>query len=52
MALAALWGINQALVGSPTAPLTIAIAALAAGAAASGSALRFPGLPRAAGRTR
>ena len=42
MALAALWGINQAMAGSPTAPLTIAVSALAAGAASSGTSLRIP----------
>jgi hypothetical protein len=42
MALAALWGISQAMAGSPTAPLTIAVSALAAGAASSGTSLRIP----------
>ncbi len=46
MALAALWGISQAMAGSPTAPLMIAVSALAAGAASSGTSLRFPGFER------
>ncbi|HEY4666911.1 MAG TPA: hypothetical protein VIH26_06370 [Anaerolineales bacterium] len=46
MALAALWGINQAMTGSPTAPLMIAVSALAAGAASSGTSLRIPSFER------
>ena len=46
MALAALWGINQAMAGSPTAPLMIAVSALAAGAASSGTSLRLPNFER------
>ena len=42
MALAALWAINQAMTGSPMAPLMIAVSALAAGAASSGTSLRIP----------
>ncbi|GMR09631.1 MAG: hypothetical protein BMS9Abin28_0450 [Anaerolineae bacterium] len=40
MALAALWGISQALAGSSAAPLLISISAIAAAAASSGTALR------------
>jgi hypothetical protein len=40
MALAALWGINQALAGSSAAPLLISISAIAAAAASSGTALK------------
>jgi hypothetical protein len=46
MALAALWGITQAMAGSPTAPLMIAVSALAASAASSGTSLRIPGFER------
>ena len=46
MALAALWGINQAMAGSPTAPLMIAVSALAAAAASSGTSLSIPGFER------
>lgn len=42
MALAALWGITQAMAGSPAAPLMIAISAIAAGAASSGTSLSAP----------
>lgn len=42
MALAALWGISQALAGSPAAPLLIAVSAVAAGAASSGTSLTTP----------
>lgn len=40
MALAALWGINQALAGSSAEPLLISISAIAAAAASSGTALK------------
>lgn len=40
MALAALWGLNQAMAGGSPAPLLIAVSALGAGAASSGTALR------------
>ncbi|MFV1859373.1 MAG: hypothetical protein ACC647_08485 [Anaerolineales bacterium] len=40
MALAALWGISQALAGSSAAPLLISISAIAAAAASSGTALK------------
>jgi len=46
MALAALWGISQAMTGSPTAPLMITISALAASAASTGTSLRIPGFER------
>ena len=39
MALAALWGLSQALSGPTPAPLLIALSALGAGAASSGTAL-------------
>jgi len=39
MALAALWGLSQALSGPAPAPLLIALSALGAGAASSGTAL-------------
>ena len=42
MALAAVWGISQALAGSSAAPLLISISALAAAAASSGTALKSP----------
>jgi hypothetical protein len=42
MALAALWGINQALAGSAAAPMLIAVSAIAAGAASSGTSLTKP----------
>ena len=40
MALAALWGIGQAMAGSSAAPLLISISAIAAAAASSGTALK------------
>ena len=40
MALAALWGIGQAMAGSSAAPLLISISAVAAAAASSGTALK------------
>ena len=46
MALAALWGITQAMAGSPAAPLMIAISAIAAGAASTGTSLRAPSFDR------
>jgi hypothetical protein len=42
MALAALWGISQALSGSAAAPMLIAVSAIAAGAASSGTSLTEP----------
>ncbi len=44
MALAALWGINQAMAGSSAAPLLISISAIAAAAASSGTALKTPAI--------
>jgi hypothetical protein len=44
MALAALWGISQAMAGSSTAPLLISISAIAAAAASSGTALKTPSI--------
>lgn len=44
MALTALWGISQAVAGSPAAPLLIAVSAVAAGAASSGTSLAMPRL--------
>ena len=40
MALAALWGIGQAMAGSSAAPLLISISAMAAAAASSGTSLK------------
>ena len=40
MALAALWGIGQAMAGSSAAPLLISISAIAAAAASSGTAVK------------
>lgn len=40
MALAALWGIGQAMAGSSAAPLLISISAIAAAAASSGTAIK------------
>ena len=40
MALAALWGIGQAMAGSTAAPLLISISAMAAAAASSGTSLK------------
>ena len=42
MALAALWGISQAMAGSSGASLLISISAIAAAAASSGTAVRTP----------
>ena len=42
MALAALWGISQAMAGSSGASLLISISAIAAAAASSGTALKTP----------
>ena len=39
MALAAVWGLGQAMSGSAAAPLLIAVSALVAGAAATGTAI-------------
>ena len=47
MALAALWGINQAVAGSSAAPLLISISAVAAAAASSGATLRAPSIDAA-----
>lgn len=44
MALTALWGISQAAAGSPAAPVLIAVSAVAAGAASSGTSLSTPRL--------
>ena len=44
MALAALWGISQALAGSSAGPLLISISAIAAAAASSGTALKTPSI--------
>ena len=44
MALAALWGISQAMAGSSAAPLLISISAIAAAAASSGTALKTPSI--------
>jgi hypothetical protein len=44
MALAALWGISQAMAGSTAAPLLISISAMAAAAASSGTALKTPSI--------
>jgi hypothetical protein len=44
MALAALWGISQALAGSSAAPLLISISAIAAAAASSGTTLNTPSI--------
>lgn len=44
MALTALWGISQAVAGSPAAPMLIAVSAVAAGAASSGTSLSIPSL--------
>lgn len=44
MALTALWGIGQALAGSPAAPMLIAISAVGAAAASSGTGLSLPKL--------
>lgn len=44
MAVAALWGISQALAGSVAAPLLISISAIAAAAASSGTALKTPSI--------
>ncbi len=44
MALAAVWGISQAMAGSTAAPLLISISAIAAAAAASGTALKTPSI--------
>lgn len=44
MALTALWGISQAVAGSPAAPMLIAVSAVAAGAASSGTSLSAPKL--------
>lgn len=44
MALTALWGISQAAAGSPAAPVLIAVSAVAAGAASSGTSLSTPKL--------
>lgn len=44
MALAAFWGISQAMAGSSAAPLLISISAIAAAAASSGTALKTPSI--------
>lgn len=44
MALAALWGISQAVAGATAAPLLISISAIAAAAASSGTALKTPSI--------
>lgn len=44
MSLTALWGISQALSGSPAAPMLIAVSAVGAAAASSGTSLSLPKL--------